>query len=95
MSETITKTALIESLSQKTGLSATKTGEVVNELLATIQTSVANGDTVNITGFGSFSGKSRAAREGRNPKTGEPIKIAASVVPTFKAGTGFKAAVAK
>jgi len=95
MSDTITKTILIESLSKKTGMSVAKTGEVVNELLATIQTSVANGDTVNITGFGSFSGKTRAARTGRNPKTGEEIKIAESVVPTFKAGSGFKQAVSK
>ena len=95
MNNTVTKTTLIDSMAKKTGMSVAKTGEIVNELLDAIQTSVAKGDTVNITGFGSFSGKTRAARKGRNPKTGEEITISASVVPTFKAGANFKAAVSK
>ena len=54
---------------------------------------LANGGQVTLTGFGVFSVKDRAARTGRNPKTGEEIQIAASKVPTFKAGKGLKEAV--
>lgn len=52
------------------------------------------GDTVTLVGFGSFSVKERAARTGRNPKTGEELKIPASKVPSFKAGKGLKDSVA-
>ena len=55
---------------------------------------VATGDGVSLVGFGSFKAAARAAREGKNPKTGEKIKIAATTVPKFSAGATFKAAVA-
>lgn len=55
---------------------------------------MANGDTVSLVGFGSFKSSKRAARVGRNPQTGKEIKIAATTVPRFTAGAGFKAAVA-
>ena len=87
MSGTITKTALIETLAQKTGISNTKAGEFLGAFLEEIQDNVANGNTVNITGFGSFSAKTRAARTGRNPKTGDEIAIPASIVPAFKAAS--------
>lgn len=60
-----------------------------------IQATLAKGDEVSITGFGKFSTTERAARTGRNPQTGESIKIAASTLPKFTAGAVLKAAVAK
>ena len=59
------------------------------------QRAVANGDSVSLIGFGTFKASARAAREGKNPKTGEKLSIAATTVPKFSAGTNFKAAVAK
>jgi DNA-binding protein HU-beta len=55
---------------------------------------VAKGDQVTLVGFGTFKSAKRAARTGKNPKTGEPLKIAATTVPKFTAGASFKAAVA-
>ena len=54
---------------------------------------VSKGDTVTLVGFGTFKSAKRAARTGKNPKTGATIKIAATTVPKFSAGTGFKEAV--
>jgi len=89
------KTDLIDALAKKTGDSKAKCGEHLNALLDVIQSSVAKGHDVAITGFGTFSARKRAARNGRNPATGAAMKIAASVAPAFKAGATFKAAVAK
>ena len=61
----------------------------------TIVKAVAKGDTVTLVGFGTFKAAERAAREGKNPKTGEVLQIAATTVPKFTAGASFKAAVAK
>jgi DNA-binding protein HU-beta len=58
-----------------------------------IVAAVAGGDTVSLIGFGSFKTSQRAARTGKNPRTGEAIKIAAATLPRFSAGAGFKAAV--
>ena len=60
-----------------------------------IVAAVASGDSVSLIGFGTFKASARAAREGKNPKTGEKLSIAATTVPKFSAGTNFKAAVAK
>jgi DNA-binding protein HU-beta len=65
----------------------------VNAVLETIQSTVANGDKVAITGFGVFERSQRAARAGRNPATGAAIQVPASSVPKFRPGTGFKALV--
>ena len=65
----------------------------VNTLIAIITDRLKKGDTVGITGFGTFSVAKRAARKGRNPATGEAIKIAASKTPKFSAGATLKAAV--
>ncbi|MDZ7810675.1 MAG: HU family DNA-binding protein [Arhodomonas sp.] len=64
--------------------------EVVDALFDTIQGTVADGTDVSVTGFGRFTHNERAARTGRNPQTGETIRIAASRVPTFRPGKGFK-----
>jgi DNA-binding protein HU-beta len=76
-------------------LSKTKAEEVLNLALDAIKASVAKGNTMQLVGFGSFSLGSRAARMGRNPKTGEAIKIAASKTVKFSAGKSFKDAVNK
>jgi DNA-binding protein HU-beta len=65
----------------------------VNAVLDTIQTTVAKGDKVAITGFGVFEKQNRPARTARNPATGEPIKVAKSSVPKFRPGADFKAVV--
>ncbi len=65
----------------------------VNATFAAIQKALKKGDTVTLVGFGTFSVSKRKARKGRNPQTGEAIKIAAKKVPVFKAGKGLKDAV--
>ena len=67
--------------------------KAVDAVFSGITKALQNGDTVAVIGFGSFSVTTRAARTGRNPKTGAEIKIAASKAPTFKAGKGLKDAV--
>ena len=63
----------------------------VNGVLEEIEGSVARGERVSLSGFGTFDRRERAPRTGRNPRTGEAIRVGASVVPVFRAGTGFKA----
>ena len=87
------KTELIDSVAKKTGETKRVVGEVVDGVVNTIQTQVKRGDKVTLPGFGTFSRKQRAARQARNPQTGEAIKVRATKVPAFKAGTGFKTVV--
>lgn len=87
------KSELIEAIAIQTGLPKAKAELVINALIATIKVELQNGDAVALVGFGTFSVKERAARTGRNPKTGEAIDIPASKVPDFKAGKGLKDAV--
>ena len=89
----MTKTELATSISTSTGLSKKDALSALDATLEAIKESLASGDTVSILGFGTFSIKERPEREGRNPMTGEPMKIAASKVPVFKAGKGLKDAV--
>ena len=89
------KSELIEALATKTDLSKAAAGRVLEALLETITTAVAKKQDVTLIGFGSFKAVKRAARKGKNPRTGEALKIAATTVPKFTAGAGFKAAVAK
>lgn len=84
------KAELIEKISDVTGLTKKDADQAVNAFIETIQTALKKGDKVAIAGFGTFEVKSRKARTGRNPLTGEEIKIAASKAPKFKAGKGFK-----
>ena len=71
-----------------------KTAEkAVNAVIACIGDALASGDKIQIAGFGTFEARERAARKGINPLTKAPIDIAASVVPAFKAGKGFKDAI--
>jgi len=86
------KGELIDAISERLGDRRSAT-EAVNAVLETIQSTVANGDKVAITGFGVFETSQRAARAGRNPATGAAIQVPASSVPKFRPGTGFKALV--
>jgi len=87
------KTEFITAVAQSSELTKKDTTKAVDVLLETITTTLKNGDKVEILGFGNFSVSERAARKGRNPQTGEEIEIAASQVPSFKAGKNLKDAV--
>ncbi|MSP53141.1 MAG: HU family DNA-binding protein [Gammaproteobacteria bacterium] len=88
------KAELLDTIADKLTLSKADAGRTLEVVLDTIVSTLKRGDEVAITGFGSFKVKHRAARAGRNPKTGEEIKIAAANVPGFKPGKAFKDAVA-
>lgn len=88
------KSELIEIVATASDLSKVAAGKALNALTASITKAVAKGDTVTLVGFGTFKSSKRAARIGRNPQTGTELKIAATTVPRFTAGAGFKAAVA-
>ena len=72
------------------GVSGAEAGRVLDATLQTIEAALASGDEVTITGFGKFTVADRAARQGINPATGEPIAIAASKAPRFSAGAKLK-----
>ena len=76
-----------------TSLSRANAAGAVDAVLTAISDALARGESVSIAGFGTFSVKHRAARQGRNPRTGEPVAIAPSNVPSFKAGKGLRDAV--
>jgi DNA-binding protein HU-beta len=86
------KRDLIDAISGRMGDKKTAT-EAVNAVLDTIQSTVAKGDKVAITGFGVFEKANRPARTARNPATGAAIKVPKSSVPKFRAGADFKALV--
>jgi DNA-binding protein HU-beta len=86
------KRDLIDAISGRLGGKKTAT-EAVNAVLDTIQSTVASGDKVAITGFGVFEKTVRPARTARNPATGASIKVPKSSVPKFRAGADFKAVV--
>ena len=89
------KAELINATAEKAGLSKKDTETAINAAIDAISAALAQGDKVQLVGFGSFEVRARAARIGRNPKTKETIKIAASKVPAFKPGKALKDAVAK
>lgn len=89
------KSELVDALAAKTDTTKAAAGQAIEALIEIITAEVAKGEDVTLIGFGTFKPSQREARTGRNPKTGEALTIAATTVPTFKAGAGFKAAVAK
>ena len=89
----MTKDDLAEAIVKKIGCSKKDAVETLNVVLDEITKTLSKGDQITLTGFGSFKVSKRAAREGRNPKTGEKIKIKAMKVPKFKAGKSLKDAV--
>jgi DNA-binding protein HU-beta len=87
------KSELIDIVAAEAELSKAAVGSVLDAVVAAITKAVSKGDTVTLVGFGTFKSSKRAARVGRNPQTGKELKIAATTVPRFTAGAGFKAAV--
>ena len=87
------KGELVDAVAAAAGLSRADAAKAVDGTLDSITNTLRNGGSVSLVGFGTFSVKARAARMGRNPRTGEAIQIAASNVPGFKAGKGLKDAV--
>ena len=89
----MTKSEFVDKVADESGLSKKDAGSAVDAVIATIETSLKSGEEVSFTGFGKFHVAERGAREGRNPRTGETMTIAASKVPRFTAGSGLKKAV--
>jgi DNA-binding protein HU-beta len=89
------KSDLIDAIAAGADISKAAAGRALDAAVSAITTTVAKGDNVTLVGFGSFKPAKRAARTGKNPKTGAAIKIPATTVPKFSAGATFKAAVAK
>ena len=87
------KGELIDSVAGSAGLSKSEATKAVDAVLDSITRTLSGGSSVSLVGFGTFSVKARAARMGRNPRTGEAIQIKASNVPGFKAGKALKDAV--
>lgn len=87
------KAELIEAVATKTGTSKKDAADAVAAVLDTIQGAVARGEDVVLPAFGTFKRAHRAAREARNPGTGQIVKTTPKNVPTFKAGAGFRTAV--
>lgn len=87
------KSELIDAIAAAADLSKADAGRALDATLEAITGALKKGDAVSLVGFGTFGVKQRAAREGRNPQTGQTIKIAAATVPGFKAGKALKDAV--
>lgn len=87
------KAELIEIAAKEADISKAAAGKVLDGIMAAVVKTVSKGDTVTLVGFGTFKSAKRAARTGKNPKTGATIKIPATTVPKFSAGAGFKLAV--
>ena len=89
------KTEFIAAVAAQAELSKKDADKAVNAVLAVTTDALAKGDKVQLVGFGTFEVRERSARDGKNPRTGEVIKIAASKVPAFKAGKALKDVVNK
>ncbi len=89
----MTKAELVVNVAEKAGLNRRDSEKAVAAVFDTIKQALIEGDKVQVIGFGTFENRTRSARTGRNPRTGEPIDIAASKLPSFKAGKGLKEAV--
>ena len=89
----VNKSELVDQIAAASEISRASAAKALDAALAAITDSLKQSDPVALVGFGTFSVKDRAARTGRNPQTGETINIAASRVPSFKAGKGLKDAL--
>ena len=87
------KQELVSAVAEAAGLTKADTDKAIDAVFTAITDSLKKGEEVRLIGFGSFSVSARAATTGRNPRTGEAIKIAASKNPKFSAGKGLKDAV--
>lgn len=89
----MTKAELVREVAEKTGMTKKDTALVVNAVFETVMDALAKGEKVQIAGFGIFEVKERAERVGRNPRTGEEIKIPPRKVPIFRVGKELKTKV--
>ena len=87
------KSDLVDAIAESAGLSKADAGRALDSFVDTVTSALKAGDGVSLVGFGTFSVRDRAARTGRNPRTGATIQIAASKNPAFKAGKALKDAV--
>ena len=88
------KAELIEVAAKEAGISKAAANKALDAMIGAVVKAVSKGDSVTLVGFGTFKSAKRAARTGKNPKTGATIKIPATTVPKFTAGAAFKTAVA-
>ena len=91
----MTKAELIEEIATKTELKRRDVSDIVDNMLESVKAALQKGDKVQLIPFGSFEVRKRKAREGRNPKTGEKLMIAARSVPAFHPGKDLRDAVQK
>ena len=84
------KTELVEKVTESAGLTKTQAEAAINAFVETITDGLKAGDKITLKGFGTFEVRQREAREGRNPRTGETMTIAASKAPAFKASSALK-----
>jgi DNA-binding protein HU-beta len=91
----VNKSEFIRQVAAESGLSQKDAAAAVDAVLGTIEDALRSGDEVSFTGFGKFHVAQRGAREGRNPRTGESMRIAASQIPRFTAGSGLKKALGR
>ena len=89
------KAELVAAIAEKANFTKKDAEKAISALVESISETLAKGEKIQLVGFGTFEVRERAAREGVNPRTGDKIKIAASKVPAFKAGSALKDAVAK
>ena len=89
------KVELVEAIAAKTGLTKADSSRALDAVIEEITEALVKGDKVPLVGFGTFGVSERSAREGRNPRTGETVKIAARKAVVFKAGSALKEAVNK
>jgi DNA-binding protein HU-beta len=89
----MTKAEIIEKVAEEVKISKAAAGKAFETVIGSITQAIKKGDKVTLVGFGTFSVSSRKARKGRNPRTGQEIKIAAKKVPRFAAGAALKAVV--
>ncbi|RKZ37912.1 MAG: DNA-binding protein HU [Gammaproteobacteria bacterium] len=89
------KSELIQAVADSADISKAASGKAIDALMDSIKDALAEGDTVTLIGFGTFSVRERAARVGRNPRTGERLDIKAANVPVFKPGKALKDSVNK
>lgn len=89
------KNELISVVAEKSGFSKKDAATALESVVAAISESLEKGEKIQLVGFGTFEVKERAARTGKNPRTGEVVEIAAAKVPSFKAGKALKDAVSK
>lgn len=87
------KTELIGKVAEVSGMTKKDTEKVINAFIDVVEGALAQGDTVAILGFGTFLARERPAREGRNPRTGDPIQIPAAKVPVFRPGRTLRESV--